>query len=285
MRYCPETVCFQGNILLSYFSNLIDVASHDLYKLPDVEIVFLFVILTTGYTAILYNFLRILLSRFSLPNDSYFGVTIIGTLTSLNAVLLIFTLVQAINTNAKAKTLVLNELSSIELFGRKLEFIPESDAKTIRSDLIIYLEAVADSGWDMMISGKQNPITERAFSTLIKTIPHLRDNKEIDRDFLKEFFISFNDLVKSRYDRLKMGGTRLPYYYLLAVLFLFSMHIVQFFLLAKINNYSLLILQLHMASLGLLLGLVFVYDHPFEGETSIKSSVYRDLVTKIKDMD
>lgn len=268
--------------MLAYISNQIDLLSHRLYEFPDVEIVFIFILITTLYAFIFYNFLRICTSNITLPHDGYFGVTIIGTLTSLNAVLLIFTLVQAINTNAKAKQLVLNEISSIELFSKKLEFIPEEDAKNIRYDLVVYLDAVADSGWEMMITGKPSQSTEAAFAHLISTIPHLRDNKELDRDFLKEVFASFTDLVKSRYDRLKMGGTRLPYYYLLAVFFLFTVHILQFFVLTKRNNYSLLILELHMACLGLLLGLVFVYDHPFEGETSVKPSIYRDLGIKIK---
>ena len=38
-----------------------------------------------------------------------------------------------------------------------------------------------------------------------------------------------------------------------------------------------------MAALGLLLGLVFVYDHPFEGETAVRIELYKDLATRIKE--
>ncbi len=43
----------------------------------------------------------------------------------------------------------------------------------------------------------------------------------------------------------------------------------------------LLILNLQMAALGLLLGLIFVYDHPFEGGTAIKIDVYKELAARI----
>ena len=268
--------------MLSALAKLMDELSHRLYVLPDVEIVFLFVILTVSYTFFVYYILQFTLGRLALPTDNYFGVTIVGTLTSLNAVLLIFTLVQAINTNSKAKSLVMSEISSVELFNKKLNFIPEQQAAEIRHQLGDYLDAVAVSGWDAMITGIPSKKTEAIFSHLINTIPHLRDNKEIDRDYLKEIFSSFADLVKSRYDRLKMGGTRLPYYYLLAIFFLFTLHILQFFLLTKPNKYSLSILEIHMACLGLLLGIVVVYDHPFEGETSIKPELYHELSLKLQ---
>ena len=268
--------------MLSALAKLMDELSHHLYVLPDVEIVFLFVMLTVIYTFVVYYILKYTLGRLALPSDNYFGVTIVGTLTSLNAVLLIFTLVQAINMNAKAKSLVLNEISSVELFNKKLNFIPEQQAEEIRNQLGNYLDAVAVSGWNAMITGIPSKETEDIFSHLINTIPLLRDNKEIDRDYLKELFISFSDLVKSRYDRLKMSGTRLPYYYLLAIFFLFTLHILQFFLLTKSNKYSLSILEIHMACLGLLLGIVVVYDHPFEGETSIKPQIYHELSLKLR---
>lgn len=267
--------------MLSLLSDSMKTFSHSLNGLPDVEVVFIFVIISVIYAFMVYNLLRILFSRFKLPEDNYFGVTIIGALTSLNAVLLTFTLVQAIGTYNKAQASVLNELSSIELFSKRLSFLPEHESEVIRQELRVYLEAVADSGWDMMIKRTTSDKTESAFSHLIKSIPHLKDNKESDRDYLKEIFLSFNELVKSRTERLNMAGVHLPYYYLWGVFFLFTIHIIQFFLLTKRCNYSLVILELHMASLGLLLGFVFVYDHPFEGETSVRPETFRELGAKI----
>jgi hypothetical protein len=54
------------------------------------------------------------------------------------------------------------------------------------------------------------------------------------------------------------------------IMFLFTVNIVQFFFLANRSNYSSFVLILHMSSLGILLGLVFIYDHPFIGESGIK---------------
>jgi hypothetical protein len=269
--------------MVSYLSNSIRIFNHSLNGLPDVEVVFIFVFISVIYAFLLYNFLWITIGRLRLPDDSYFGVTIIGALTSLNAVLLTFTLVQAIGTYNKAQASVLSEISSIELFSKRLSFIPAQETQEIRHELRTYLDAVADSGWDMMVKRTSSDKSESAFSSLIKSIPHLKDNKEIDRDFLKEIFLSFNELVKSRTERLNMAGVHLPYYYLWGVCFLFTIHIIQFFLLTKRCNYSLIILELHMASLGLLLGFVFVYDHPFEGETSVKPETFRELGVKIEE--
>lgn len=67
----------------------------------------------------------------------------------------------------------------------------------------------------------------------------------------------------------------------MAILTLFTIHICQFFLITRRHYFSLIILNLQMAALGLLLGLIFVYDHPFEGGTAIKIDVYKDLAARI----
>lgn len=36
-----------------------------------------------------------------------------------------------------------------------------------------------------------------------------------------------------------------------------------------------------MAALGVLLGLIFVYDHPFEGGIEIKLDLFKDLAARI----
>ena len=54
-----------------------------IYNLSDFDKVTTIIVLCCSTAAILFLFLRIAIGKYELPSDSYFGVNIIGTMTSL----------------------------------------------------------------------------------------------------------------------------------------------------------------------------------------------------------
>lgn len=251
------------------------------YTQPDLLILFTFVISTCLFSVILYFLLSSTIGRFNLPHDGYFAVAIIGAMTSLVAVLLTFTLIQSINTYNRASEAVLSEISAIELLYKRAVFLDNKYTIELTDKTRDYVDNIIDSDWYTMITGQRSEATEETFNKLLISVSRASHASDVDQETAWDLSTSFGEVVKGRYDRLKLAGNNLPPVFYMAIFVLFTIHILQFFLLTKRSYFSLSILNLNMAALGLLLGLVFVYDHPFEGETAVKIELYENLATRL----
>jgi len=254
---------------------------NSVYAKSDTQILIIFVLCSCTYSVFLYNFLALTIGRLDLPQDNYFAVAIIGAMTSLVAVLLTFTLIQSINVYTRANEAVLSETSAIELLYKRSVYLDNRYTKGITENTINYVNHIIDSEWDTMITGQRSEAAQDAFDDLLITVSRASHASDVDQETAWDLSTSFGEVVKARSDRLKLAGNNLPTFFYMAILSLFTLHICQFFVLTKRHYLSLIILNFHMAALGLLLGLVFVYDHPFEGGTAIKIDLYRELAARI----
>lgn len=253
-----------------------------LYVLSDLTILFFFVAATCIYSLFLYNFLRLTVGRLRLPTDSYFGITIIGTLVSISAILLAFTLIQTISTTQKIDNQISNEIAIMELLDEKLLILKIESAGKIRSELVAYVRSVVEDEWKTMASLEDNPKTQKLYDDILHEVYEVKPNNSLEREVLSEIRSILDDLTKARYVRLSLAGKSMPKIFWVGIMFLFTVNIVQFFFLANRSNYSSFILTLHMSSLGILLGLVFIYDHPFIGESRIKSDSFVKVLHRME---
>lgn len=254
---------------------------NSVYTKSDAQILVIFVISSCMYAISVYCILNFTIGRLNLPQDNYFAVAIVGAMTSLVAVLLTFTLIQSINVYSRANEAVLSETSAIELLYKRSVYLDNRYTNGITQNTINYVNHIIESEWDTMISGQRSEAAQDAFDKLLITVSRASHASDVDQETAWDLSTSFGEVVKARSDRLKLAGNNLPAFFYMAILSLFTIHIFQFFLLTKRSYFSLVILNLHMAALGLLLGLVFVYDHPFEGGTAIKIDLYKDLAARI----
>ena len=135
-----------------------------------------------------------------------------------------------------------------------------------------------------MKTGARDPETEKSFQEIMKSVARTASISNINKEVLSDFLRSFDELVTSRYDRLKVSGQKMPIIFYYAVLLLITIHVMQFFLLTQKAYFSLCILLLHMSALGSLIGLIYIYDNPYEGSTSIKSDNYAQLAKRISNI-
>lgn len=152
-----------------------------LYKLfniySDEYIVVLFMLGTGLYGAAIYGLHYLFLAKRNIPTDSYFGVTIIGTMTSLSAVLLIFILVQSIQTYNSIKATVAKEIVSAELLHETTTFLPRENSADINSAIKEYLITIHQYGWKLLPDGKRSEETDKAFQRLLDSVQRLAINK------------------------------------------------------------------------------------------------------------
>ena len=92
------------------------------------------------------------------------------------------------------------------------------------------------------------------------------------------------DVIKYRYDRIKTRGTNISQTYFNVIYFLEFLLVLQFFILTRRNALSQLILTIHLSILGVMLALIVVYSHPYEGETSNSSKEFQPMLERLDDM-
>lgn len=257
-----------------------------LYKIFDINsdanIVLLFMFGTGLYGVAVYGLHYFLLAKKDIPTDNYFGVTIIGTMTSLSAVLLIFILVQSMQTYNSIKATVGKEIVSAELLHEITSFLPNENATDINSSIKDYLVTIHQYGWKVLPEGKRSEETDTAFQHLLNSVQGVAINKKIPPELSRQVMSGFHEMVKNRYERLLMARQSVAPIFYFGVLILITLHVIQFFFLTRRNLYSLFILSLHLLALGVLLGLTYSYSHPFEGTTSVQADEYLALSMRIK---
>lgn len=247
----------------------------------EMQAIIISVMTSCIYSLILYCILSATIGRFNLPQDNYFAIAIIGAMTSLVAVLLTFTLIQSQNSYSRASEAVSSEISAIELLYKRSIYLENQYTKEISINTLNYVNSIIASDWYAMNTGLRSETTEESFNKLLISVSRASHASDVDQETAWDLSTSFGEVVKARYDRLKIAGKNLPEFFYVSILLLFTIHIIQFFLLTKRNFFSLTVLCLNMAALGVLLGLIFVYDHPFEGGMEIKLDLFKDLAARI----
>lgn len=253
-----------------------------IYNLSDFDKVTSIIIMCCSFAALFFLLLRITLGRYELPSDAYFGVNIIGTMTSLCSVLFVFVLIQAISTNAKINSIITDQLSEMYKFEKHLSVMPKDYVNEIKPNFDAYINSIITDEWKLMGSKIHTNATEEKFNQFLLSVAKVED-KDVNAKLLKGDFSTLTDgLIKIRYTKLRAKGSSLPAELYFGMIFLITLNVFQFFLLTKRSNYSLLILLIHVAAQGLIFGLIFVYDHPFYGDRGIKSEVYLDVRERLK---
>ena len=233
---------------------------------------------------ILYNILKGIFNKKKLWEDTYYGVTVIGTVLSLNAVLLTFTLIQCIKTNEEISGYVSRELQS--LYNLETEMLPlhSTSIKQIKPYFKDYIVSVIENEWPLMDSGKRDQLTEKKFHDLIfaaRTFSLHNKSEETAKQRITE---TIPEIIKYRYDRIKTRGKNISQTYFNVIYFLEFLLVLQFFLLTRRTALSQTILAIHLSILGVMLALIVVYNHPYEGETSNSSSEFKPMLERLDDI-
>lgn len=242
---------------------------------------------TTFYVIVglgLYNLLKIIFYGRKLWEDSYFGVTIVGTVLSLNAVLLTFTLIQSIKSSEEISGYVSRELQSLYILETEMLPLTSTSLNQVKPFFKDYLVSVMENEWPLMDSGQRDVITEGKFHDLLiaaRTFSIRNKSEETAKQRIAE---SIPNVVRYRYDRIKTRGKNISQTYFFVIYFLEILLVIQYFLLTRRSALSQMILTIHLMILGVMLALIIVYNHPYEGETSNSAKEFLPMLGRLDDM-
>lgn len=263
----------------------LDNLLHLVHSGSDLRILSFYSIFYTIIGIGFYQLLKFVFTGRELWQDSYYGVTIIGTTLSLNAVLLTFTLIQCINSSQEISQYVSRELQS--LYSLETEMLPltTKSLNQIKPYFDDYLVSIIKNEWPLMDGNERDKITENKFHALIKAARTFDTNSPAEEITKRRIEDTIPDIIKHRYYRIKTRGKNISQTFFILIYFLEFLYVLQFFLLTRQTRLTQTILSIHLAMLGGLLALIVVYDHPYEGETSNSAKEFLPMIERLRDLN
>jgi hypothetical protein len=83
-----------------------------------------------------------------------------------------------------------------------------------------------------------------------------------------------DSMIKARHERMLNTGKEIPKAFFGATFCLLTSFVIFFYFLAPQNGFSQLVLAFLLSFIGTLLGLVIVYDHPYDGDSGITQAEF-----------
>jgi Protein of unknown function (DUF4239) len=255
--------------------------ANTVYGFSDTAIILSVCLLYVLSGVMIYGVLHLIFPTAQKTPDSYWGSTILGTVLSVNAMLLIFTLIQCVNALHTISDVVGAEVAALHRLEKAVSDVNLPWANTVQNAIKTYVGAVINTEWREMGTSQKNQATEKTFDQLI--IDTFEFSHRLKKENLPAEIITqpLFDLMDARHGRLLKKNASLPLFYFEAIFLLEIVLIGKHYLNAGRGMRAALNLVFHLVILGTLLGLVVVYDHPFMGDSAIKDQGFRDFLSTV----
>lgn len=213
----------------------------------------------------------LIFSRFNIKEDPYYGVTIIGTALSLTALLLIFTLMQAMGIVNQTHKMVVMEVESLFKVKSACLMVSTNECAAITNAIDHYVRAILSSDWPK----PPDHDTQESYEGVVICLRDIIRKNPSDSMERQNLLVALDTMIKARHERMLNTGKEIPKVFFGATFCLLITFVVFFYFLAPKNRFSQLALALLLSFNGTLLGLVIVYDHPYEGDSGITQAEFR----------
>jgi hypothetical protein len=220
---------------------------------------------------LLYWLCGLIFSRFKIKEDPYYGVTIIGTALSLTALLLIFTLMQAMGIVNQTHKMVVTEVESLYKVKSACLLVSANECAAITNALDHYVRAILSSDWPK----PPDHDTQGSFEGVVVCLRDMIRKNPSDSVERQNLLVALDTMIKARHERMLNTGKEIPKAFFGATFCLLTSFVLFFYFLAPKNRFSQLALALLLSFNGTLLGLVIVYDHPYEGDSGITQAEFQ----------
>ena len=241
-----------------------------LYRQSDFTIILISMFSLVAVGHLLYGFCRLCFSRFRVKEEPYYGVTIIGTALSLTALLLIFTLMQAMGIVTQTHKMVVTEVESLYKVKSSCLLVSSEDCKTITNALDHYVRSILSSDWPK----PPDHDTQGSYESLVVCLRDLIRKHASDTVVRQNLLVTMDSMIKARHERMLNTGKEIPKAFFGATFCLLTSFVIFFYFLAPQNGFSQLVLAFLLSFIGTLLGLVIVYDHPYDGDSGITQAEF-----------
>lgn len=245
-----------------------------LYDIPDWLLAVLVVTVAVGLSVGGYFAARLL--RVNTSNDV--AGAVLGTVGLVQGVLLALVAVAAWNNYTAAGNAAESEAAAVSNMFRQFEGFPDPARQQLEARLRTYVERLITEEWPALRRGEVSARTVEARDALSRELVAFEPRDEREQLLYAATAREMELFLDARQSRLAAGSTGLPAP-LWAVALLGSVLTIgcTYFFRIEHERAQLLVTSTIAASLGLLIYLILVLDHPAWGAQSIKPDAFVDV--------
>lgn len=252
-----------------------------LYSLPDVAIVLVFTVFWGGLVALLPLLLKKFPRLEATLENTDFVLRIQGTLFTMTGFALAITLVQAQTNFRKVEALVAAEASQINNLDRLMTRYGDPEVSALRIPLLDYAVSIVKDEWPSMAQGHGNPTTYAKFTPLAQGITAINAASGREATLYSEMMKSLDVIAESRDTRLEEAETALPGIYWVIIIFAMTVLVMASCAIRR-SSFRTFFLAAQAAILGAFIGVVFISDHPFKGQTAVAAKPFETAIAALK---
>ena len=252
-----------------------------LYSLSDATLVIGFTLFWAGLVVLL-PLLTIPFPRLEPGADKTdFVLRIQGTLFTMTGFALAMTLVQAQANFRKVEAMIQSEASHINNLDRLLTRYGDPSVSAIRPMLLDYTSSIVKNEWPAMAKGHGDDGTLAKFVPVARAVAAISPTPGRQTTLYTEMLHAIDVIAEARETRIEDVEISLPGIYwgvvwlAMAILVLASCSIQR-------SWFRTFFLAGQAGILGALIGVVFVSDHPFKGQTTVPTHPFDMAIMAMK---
>lgn len=252
-----------------------------LSSLPDAVIVVGAIGVLGGLVVVIPLILRLLPITAPTPENTDFVMRIQGTLFAVSGFALAFALTEAQANYRRVDAQVTAEAAHVNNLDRLLARYGEPAVAAIRPVLLAYANSVATTEWTAMRRDQENEPTGLAFVPVARAITAIRPTDGRQVTLYAEMVRSIDSIMEARDARLEAMHTELPGIYWTVVLFALGILVLASSVIER-TPFRNIALAAQMSVLGAFVGILFITDHPYHGQTSIGPDAMLKAISQMK---
>jgi len=237
---------------------------------PPWLLLIVFCVLTIIFMLILHKIIRSLLDKYTPGYKDTLALNIHTSISTLLALILAFSLVQAVSTYRQAEHVVRQEAVRINNLDRLLTRYGNSEATDpIRIALREYAQSIVTDEWPEMDEGHHSAKTEALFKPVSKGVIEMKPSNPRENSIYNEMLKLADSLADSRNDRLDAAEFAIPsIFWMIIILMLLAKTVLSSF--AERTRAADIVIGAQMVCFAALLCLTFSFDEPLKGDAGIK---------------
>jgi hypothetical protein len=245
---------------------------------PPLLLIIIFSVLVIVCMLLLHKIIRLFLDKYSPGYKDALALNIHNSVSTLLALIVAFSLVQAVSTYRQAEHIIRQEAVRINNLDRLLTRYGSPEATDpVRMALKEYAQSIVVDEWPEMDEGHHSAKTEALFKPVSKGVIEMKPSNPREISIYNEMLKLSDSLADSRNDRLDAAEFAIPnIFWLIIILMLFLKTVLSAF--AERTMAADIVIGAQMVCFAALLCLTFSFDEPLKGDAGLKPLPIIDVI-------
>lgn len=196
-----------------------------------------------------------------------------ATVIAMCSLILAFSMVTVIGNYNKADAAATAEASLINNMDRMMARYGDPTVEALRKNLLVYTQSIVNDEWPLLSEGRGSDKTRELFASISKGVIAIQPGAGRQSVIYTEMVKKADDIAEAREGRIEATSTALAGVFWLMVGLTFSAMII-LAIFVDSSPIRIFSFSVQMAAFAALLAVVFIFDQPYNGDTSVTNKAF-----------